>query len=88
MLHGQVQVFGCTLTPKDSWHVVVSDPRKNMLLDVTNISETPETKEVKCIVTDDHEQLVENVPMNGAVIALLEHKDYTPEEEKYILPRD
>jgi hypothetical protein len=42
VFHGSVEVFGCVLKPDGLWHSIISDPRKNMLIDIKNTSNESE----------------------------------------------
>ena len=46
-------MLGCVLTKADKeWHRVISDPRKNMLIDLKNESDEEEKKEFKILLED------------------------------------
>ncbi len=53
MYHGCINVLGCVLTKGDKeWHRIISDPRKNMLIDLKNESEEEEHKDFKIKLDD------------------------------------
>jgi len=51
--HGSVNVLGCVLTKSDkNWHRIISDSRKNMLIDLKNESEEEEHKDFTIVLDD------------------------------------
>lgn len=81
MFHGAVSVLGCTLRSDGEWHQIISDPRKNMLLDIKNISCEKEEGDFKVILDGKTKIKVGDLSEDEAVIAVREFQKYSEAEE-------
>ncbi len=73
MYHGCINVLGCVLTKRDKeWHRIISDPRKNMLIDLKNESEEEEQKDFKIKLDDKTSVDIGTVKEGCTVIAIKE----------------
>jgi dihydropteroate synthase len=59
----------------------VSDPRKNMLIDIKNESKEEEAKILTLKIDDIRSVEVENIPKKASIIAVKEFKKYTDPEQ-------
>jgi len=66
------------------WHRVISDPRKNMMLDLKNSSKEEEAKvlNLKC---DTFEIEVEKIPKKASILSLRELQPYSEAEEQFLI---
>ena len=73
MYHGCINVLGCVLTKGDKeWHRIISDPRKNMLIDLKNESEEEEQKDFKIKLDDKTSVDIGTLKEGCTVIAIKE----------------
>jgi hypothetical protein len=80
VLHGAVSILGAHITCDSKWHKVISDPRKNMLIDLKNESIEDEEKELT-LQKKKHEIVVKGVELKASIIAIKEFKEYREAEE-------
>jgi hypothetical protein len=75
-------VFGCKLKTNDEWKKVISDPRKNMLLDIQNVSSFSKDKKPNSsisYVSDSGEAInIKSLNDGDAVFIIKEYADYSP----------
>lgn len=83
-----MNVLGCVIRPDGEWHQVISDPRKNMLLDIKNVSNENEEADFKVILDDKTKVKVGDLSDDVSVIALKEYQKYSDAEEQFLLPAD
>ncbi|CDW72444.1 UNKNOWN [Stylonychia lemnae] len=90
VLHGTVKVLGATLKKDETiWHQIISDPRKNMLIGLSNESNTAAVEELKLQVKGVNEDiLIADLPENTAIIAIKQYKEYDEEELKRTIESD
>ncbi len=78
VLSGQVNVYGAVYGETSGWQTIISDPRKNMLLDIKNKSKQGRLVDL-LIGQAGHPTsfTVKEVPKNASLIELKEFTDYT-----------
>ena len=81
VFHGSVDVLGCALRPDGEWHQIISDPRKNMLLDIKNTSKELEVSDYKVILDDKTKIKLGDLQEEATVIAIREFTKYSEAEE-------
>ncbi len=81
--HGSLNVLGCVLTMGDSqWHRIVSDPRKNMLIDLKNESTEEETKDLTIEFEDKTTRVnIGTIREGSTVLGIKEYLKYSEAEE-------
>ena len=79
-------MLGATIGRDGQWHRVISDPRKNMLLDVKNISQEDEAKVLTLKLEGSAQFEVENVTKKATILGVKEYTDYSEAEEQFLLP--
>ena len=73
MYHGSVNVLGGVLNKGDKeWHRIISDPRKNMLIDLKNESEEEEHQDFKIALDDKTSVDIGTVKEGCTVIGIKE----------------
>lgn len=77
--------MGAILVADGKWHRVISDPRKNMLLDIKSHSKEDAVKEYK---VELKEQTIEmgNLGEKSSVFRIAQYKDYSDAEEQFLIP--
>jgi hypothetical protein len=66
--------MGCVLTKGDKeWHRIISDPRKNMLIDLKNESDEEEQKDFTIILEDKTKVNIGTVKEGSSVIGIKEY---------------
>ena len=88
VFHGSVNVLGCILRPDKEWHQIISDPRKNMLLDIKNSSNELEAQDFKVILDDKTKIKIGDLQEGASVICFREYTKYSDAEEQFLLPTD
>jgi hypothetical protein len=67
-------VMGCVLTKGDKeWHRIISDPRKNMLIDLKNESDEEEQKDFTIVLEDKTKVNIGTVKEGSSVIGIKEY---------------
>jgi hypothetical protein len=67
-------VMGCVLTKGDKeWHRIISDPRKNMLIDLKNESDEEEQKDFTIVLEDKTKVNIGTVKEGSSVICIKEY---------------
>jgi hypothetical protein len=67
-------VMGCVLTKGDKeWHRIISDPRKNMLIDLKNESDEEEQKDFTIVSEDKTKVNIGTVKEGSTVIGIKEY---------------
>jgi hypothetical protein len=67
-------VMGCVLSKGDKeWHRIISDPRKNMLIDLKNESDDEEQKEFTIVLEDKTKVNIGTVKEGSSVIGIKEY---------------
>ncbi|CDW82587.1 UNKNOWN [Stylonychia lemnae] len=84
VLQGQVEIYGVNIINKAEWHSVFSDPRKNMLLSINNISQNKEVRNFKDKL-DGNLIKIKEIKQGESVIAIQALKDYTLAEQQFLL---
>lgn len=86
--HGQVNILGCVISEANGWQRVISDPRKNMLIDIKNTNNDDESVKDFPIKLDER-TIVANVKPKETVIGIKEYKKYSDaEEQQFLIPSD
>lgn len=88
MLHGAVSIVGAHLSKDKKWHRIISDPRKNMLIDLKNESIEDEEKVLTLTLKKTSKIDLQNVEEKVSIIALKEYKEYSEAEEQFLIPSD
>ena len=88
VFHGQVNVLGCILANDNNWHQVISDPRKNMLIDIKNDSKESEVADFRVVMDDQIKVSIGDLPDKVSVIAIKEFKKYSEAEDQFLIPSD
>jgi ribosomal protein L7/L12 len=66
--------MGCVLTKGDKdWHRIISDPRKNMLIDLKNESDEEEQKDFTIVLEDKTKVKIGTVKEGSSVIGIKEY---------------
>ena len=66
--------MGCVLTKGDKeWHRIMSDPRKNMLIDLKNESDEEEQKDFTIVLEDKTKVNIGTVKEGSSVIGIKEY---------------
>lgn len=87
MLHGAVSILGVHLSKDKKWHRIISDPRKNMLIDLKNESIEDEEK-VLTLTLKKSEIVVKDVQEKASIIAIRGYKEYSEAEEQFLIASD
>ena len=68
------------------WEKIISDPRKNMLLDIKNANEN--TEGLKNLEAEIEGQKIQISEIDGksSVFAIKEYCDYSEAEQQFLLP--
>ena len=88
VFHGAVSVLGCLIKPDGKWHEVISDPRKNMLIDIKNESQDEQVKDFVANIDDKLHIKVGDLSEKVALIGIKEFKKYSKAEEQFLIPSD
>lgn len=66
-------MMGCVLTKGDKeWHRIISDPRKNMLIDLKNESDEEEQKDFTIVLEDKTKVNIGTIKEGSSVIGIKE----------------
>lgn len=80
-MHGTVSFFGSIFNPDNKWHSIISDPRKNMLVDIKNNTNDDSIKNFEITLDNATNIIVDLIPKKYTLIALKEYKEYSEAEE-------
>jgi polynucleotide 5'-kinase involved in rRNA processing len=67
---------------------VISDPRKNMLLDLKNESHEDQVSDFTLVLDDKSKIKVGDLPEGATIFAIKEYQKYSEAEEQFCLPGD
>lgn len=83
--HGAVNILGAHIINDGKWHQVISDPRKNMLIDIKN--ESIEDYQFSMMVMIEGKEIeFHKIAEKSTLIAIKEYKAYSDAEEQFLIP--
>lgn len=83
VFHGAVSVLAAVITNDGKWHQVISDPRKNMLLDIKNESQEEAGQAIK-VEGSDIGDFAEHI----SILGIKEYHKYSEAEEQFLIPSE